>query len=202
LALPIFLVQVAKWRPNPAADGWIGSSVSAYYYSTGAVSIFAGILAGLSIFLLTYRGYDNAAQKYDRAVTIIAGLSAALVALFPTTPPDGLRTGLSWWHPWIGTIHTGAAVTLFSMFALFSLWLFRKKAPGEQPTRGKRWRNRIYLACGIGILASMGWAVVEHRAERSIFWPESFALMFFAASWLVKGRALHTIKAALTLSRR
>ena len=196
LALPVLLVQVVKCRPNPASDVWAGTSVSAYYW-TGAVAIFAGILAGLSIFLLTYRGYANEAQKYDRAVTIIAGISAALVALFPTTPPDGLVMKLAWWHPWVGVVHTSAAVSLVAMFALFSLWLFRKKAPGERPTRDKRRRDRIYLLCGLGILGSMGWAFIEHLGKRSIFWPESFALMFFATSWLVKGRALHTVKAVL-----
>ena len=200
LALPILLVQAVKLRPNPAADEWIGGSVSAYYW-TGGVSLFAGILAGLSIFLLTYRGYDNPAQKYDRAVAIIAGIAAAVVALFPTTPPPGIEPRLLWWRPWIGLTHDAAAVTLFTMFALFSLWLFRKKAPGEQPTPDRKRRDAIYLLSGIGIVASMIWALVQGRAGRSIFWPESFALFFFAWSWLVKGRALHTVKAALRIAK-
>ena len=93
--------------------------------------------------------------------------------------------------------HTVAAITLFSMFAVFSLWLFRKTAPGEQPPADKKWRNGIYLLCGIGILASMASAVVARRSGRSIFWPESLALIFFAWSWLVKGQALGSIKSTL-----
>ena len=32
---------------------------------------------------------------------------------------------------------------------------------------------------------------------RSIFWPESFALGFFAWSWPVKGQAIRSIKSTL-----
>jgi hypothetical protein len=74
------------------------------------------------------------------------------------------------------------------MFAVFSLWLFPKSAPSEQATLDKKWRNAFFLLCGIGILASMTWAVIIRRSGQSIFWPESFALVLFALSWLVKVR--------------
>ena len=199
LALPILLVQVVRLRPNAAADGWSGDSISAYYW-TGAVSLFAGLLAALSLFLLTYRGYANEAHKYDRGAAIIAGVSAAIVAVFPTPPPPGVTP--PWWREWIGWTHTAAAITLFSMFAVFSLWLFRRTAPHEKEQPDKRQRNAIYLLCGIGILASMAWAVVMNQQGRSIFWPESFALGFFAWSWLVKGRALRSIRATIAAAKR
>ena len=195
LALPIMLVQMVRLRPNAPSDNWSGDSISAYYW-TGAVPLFAGLLAALSLFLLTYRGYANESYKYDRAAAVIAGTAAAVVALFPTWPPSGVAP-LPWWADWIGVTHIVAAVTLFSMFAIFSLWLFRKTAPGEQPSRDKRLRNGIYLGCGLGIVASMVWAVVARRMGHSIFWPESFALIFFACSWLVKGQALDSIRALL-----
>ena len=56
---------------------------------------------------------------------------------------------------------------------------------------------RLCPRCGIGILASMASAVVARRSGRSIFWPESLALIFFAWSWLVKGQALGSIKSTL-----
>jgi hypothetical protein len=195
LALPVLLVQAERLRPNAPEDQWMGDSISAYYW-TGAVSLFAGLLAALSLFLLTYRGYANAYRKYDRAAAIVAGVAAALVALFPITRPPGARP--PWWEPWIGIVHVAAAVTLFSMFAVFSLWLFRKTEPDGARTadeeKEKRLRNRIFLVCGIGIVASMGWALVAGNADQSIFWPESAALVFFAWSWLTKGRALRSIK--------
>jgi hypothetical protein len=194
LALPILLVQVERLRPNAPSDRWIGDSISAYYW-TGAVSLFVGLLAALSLFLLTYRGYANQYYIYDRGAAIIAGVAAALVALFPTMPPIGMMP--PWWGGWIGTTHMLAAITLFSMFAVFSLWLFRNTAPGEQPPADKQRRNAIYVLCGIAIVASMLWAVVWSRSGRSVFWPESSALVFFALSWLVKGRALRSIKATV-----
>jgi hypothetical protein len=194
LALPILLVQVERLRPNALSDNWSGNSISAYYW-TGAVSLFVGLLAALSLFLLTYRGYANESHKYDRAAAIIAGVAAAFVALFPTSPPSGIVP--PWWREWISATHAAAAITLFSTFAVFSLWLFRKTAPGEQPTADKKRRNAIYLLCGIAIVASMVWAVVEHRLDRSIFWPESSALVFFAWSWLVKGQAVRSIKSTV-----
>jgi hypothetical protein len=202
LALPILLVQAERLRPNAASDRWYGGSISDYYW-TGAVSLFVGLLAALSLFLLTYRGYDNATQRYDRAAAIIAGVSAAVVALFPTTPPPGILAPpagiapLPWWHEWIAVTHQVAAIILFSTFAVFSLWLFRQSAPDEPLTAEKKRRNAIYVLCGVGIVASMTWALVAGLANRSIFWPESLALGFFAWSWLTKGRALHSVKATL-----
>ena len=195
LALPILLVLLVRLRPNAPSDEWSGNSISAYYW-TGAVSFFVGLLAALSLFLLTYRGYANESHKYDRGAAIIAGLAAALVAIFPTSPPSGI-VPLPWWAEWIGKTHTVAAITLFSMFAVFSLWLFRKTAPGEQPPGDKKRRNAIYLLCGLGIVASMAWAVVARKSGRPIFWPESFAIGFFAWSWLVKGQALASISSTL-----
>ena len=195
LAMPFLLVLVVRLRPNAAADQWSGTSISAYFW-TGAVSLFVGILAALSVYLLTYQGYANESQRWDRLTAIIAGVSAAVVALFPTTPPLGI-SALPWWSPWIGKLHAVAAIALFSMFAVFSLWLFRKTIPGEPLTADKKQRNAIYLICGIVIVASMAWALVAGLSDQSIFWPESLALVSFAFSWLTKGRAVRSIKSTL-----
>jgi hypothetical protein len=171
LALPILLVLMVRLRPNPQTDRWVGNSISAYYW-TGAVSFFVGLLAALSLFLLTYRGYANKFHKYDRGAAIIAGIAAALIILFPTTPPPGI-TPLPWWHDWINTTHLIASIILFSMFAVFSLWLFRKTASDGEPLADKKRRNAIYLLCGIGILGSMAWTAVMRNMGRPTFWPES-----------------------------
>jgi hypothetical protein len=197
-ALPFLLVVAVRVRPNAPADAWARDSISAFYW-TGGVPIFAGVLAVLSVFLLTYRGYANEWGKYDRRVAIVAGVAAALTALFPTTPPAGISP--PWWHTWIAWTHAGAASTLFSMFAVFSLWLFRISALEGQPDADKQRRNTIYLVCGIGIVASMAWALVGRQTGRSIFWAESSALGFFALSWLVKGRALDSVKSKVRAAK-
>jgi hypothetical protein len=199
LALPILLVLMVRLRPNPASDRWVGDSISAYYW-TGAVSLFVGLLAALSLFLLTYRGYANEFHKYDRGAAIVAGIAAALIIFFPTTPPRGI-TPLPWWRDWINTTHLIASIILFSMFAVFSLWLFRMTASRGEPPADKKRHNAIYMLCGIGILASMVWAAVLRNTGRPTFWAESFAIGFFAWSWLVKGEALHSITSTLRAAK-
>jgi len=174
---------VAQWRSL--------DSISAYYY-TGAVAAFVGMLVALSLFLFTYRGYDNRYYWADRAASAIAAIAALGVAVFPTAAPPGTQT-LSWWSPATGILHYVFAVTLFAMFAVFALWLFRITATGEEITPDKQWRNRVYLLCGSVIVGSIIWAGVVGAQGRSIFWPESVALVAFALSWLVKGYAHITI---------
>lgn len=150
-------------------------SVSAYYYS-GAAAAFVGMLVSLSLFLFTYRGYKNKYNWVDRAASITAGVAALGVAVFPTRAPDGV-TPLSWWTPFTGNLHFGFAILLFLMFAVFALFLFPIKAKEEKVCPGKRWRNIVYVSCGIVILASLIWAVVALRSGKSIFLPESIALV-------------------------
>ena len=169
--------------------------MSAYYY-TGAVTAFVGLLVALALFLLTYRGYDNRLGWADRTAAVIAGIAALGVAGFPTEAPAGVSP-FSWWASWNGVVHYVSAVVLFAMFAVFSLWLFRLSALGETPDSDKRNRNRIYLGSGIIIVASMAWAGIAGWRDRPIFLPESVALVAFAVSWLVKGRAGRTIVAAI-----
>jgi hypothetical protein len=201
--LPLFIILLALWRDGEKS--WKNlTSISAYYY-TGANAAFVGMLVALALFLFTYPGYENDEQNWaDRWAASIAACAALLVAFFPTEVPLGF-TALTWWHKWVGKVHFGSAITLFSMFAVFALWLFRKKGKGETVMPDdKKWRNRIYLVCGFVILASMAWAGWNGFHSKPIFWPEAFALIAFSVSWLVKGQAHRTIanKARSLLSRQ
>lgn len=154
LILPLLLCFLVLARDGP--DRWRElDSISAYYY-TGAVAAFVGMLVALSLFLFTYRGYRNRYGRIDRAVSVTAAVAALGVALFPTDAP-GIDERLSWWQPLTGWLHYGSAAVLFTMFALYALWLFRLCPPGETPSPGKRMRNRVYLLCGLVIVAAMGW---------------------------------------------
>lgn len=193
LVLPFLLIFIAIARDG--VEQWRElESVSAYYY-TGAVAAFVGMLVALALFLFTYRGFENEHHWADRWAANIAACAALVVAFFPTAAPSGVDP-LKWWTPMMGVIHHVAAVVLFSMFAVFALWLFRLTAEGEQPTAGKRRRNAVYVVCGIVIVGCIVWAGVSGRNDRPIFWPESIALIAFAVSWLVKGYALDTIMSA------
>jgi hypothetical protein len=192
LVMPVLIIVLAIGRDGEKA--WRNlTSISAYYY-TGANAAFVGMLVALALFLFTYRGYKQGLA--DRCVAIVAGGAALLVAFFPTEVPEGF-TKLTWWHRWVGKVHFGAAIALFSMFAIFSLWLFRKTATkeGGMP-RDKEWRNWIYLGCGVLIVVEMVWAGWNGYNSDPIFWQEAFALVAFSVSWLVKGYAHRTIARA------
>ena len=185
LLLPFILIGIAIWRDG--ASEWRNlDSISAYYY-TGAVAPFVGMLVAFSLFLLTYHGFDNAHNKHDRIVAVIAGAAALLVALFPTAAPLGV-TALAWWRPWVGIVHYAAATTLFAMFATFALWLFRLRKDGKP--RLADWHDWTYLICGLVILACILQAGYNGMKGTQIFLPESFALIAFSFSWLVKGYAV------------
>jgi hypothetical protein len=188
LALPFVLLAITAIWPHGASDPGTLGSVSAYYY-TGAVPAFVGLLVALGLFLATYRGYDNKYRWADLLAARTAGVAAFLVALFPTEAPAGIAMA-PWWKPALGVIHYTAAATLFSMFAIFSLWLFRLTSTGSDVRVNWSWRNSIYLICGVAIVVGMVWAALAGRNDRSIFVPESLALVAFALSWIVKGNAL------------
>lgn len=189
--LPLMVWAAAGFRPMKQLPQWqLLSSISHYYY-TGAVAAFVGLLIALGLVLLTYGGYKNKAGFWDRLVGRIAGVAALLVAIFPTTPLDGMARP-DWWIDRDQVIHLGAAGVLFTCFAIFSLWLFRRGASNSDPS--KPWRNAVYAICGVIILAGMVWVVLT---KGSIFWPETMMLLAFSTSWLVKGRVDETIMAVL-----
>lgn len=196
LLLPILLYGLAGVRATPELPGWkLLDSVSAYYYS-GAVAVFVGVLFGLGLFLLTYRGYSD--SRADRRLGRFAALCAFAIAVFPTGgTPDHIPTP-EWWSGTAGSIHYVAAALLFTSFAVFSLWLFRRTdvPEGEPLPSAKRFRNRVYAVCGTVIIACILWAGTSRIRPHPIFWPEAIALWAFALSWLVKGRAHQTLASA------
>lgn len=196
LLLPSILLGLAAIRETPPLPrGGILDSVSDYYYS-GAVAAFVGILFALAWFLFTYRGYEG--QRADRVAGFVGGLAALGVAFFPTGPPGGLPE-LPWWSGTTRVIHYVSATVLFLTFIVFSLWLFRKTdvPEGMELPPDKRWRNRVFLVCGLVMIAGVLWAASSLVTDRPIFWPEVIALLAFAVSWLVKGEAHESMASML-----
>jgi hypothetical protein len=195
--LPGSLWLIAGWRHTEELPQWgLLESVSDYYY-TGAGALFVGILVALGVFLITYRGYKNPYGRRDRIAGVIAGTAALLVAFFPTGAPEQLPRP-SWWTEPTGAIHFAAAAILFCAFSFFCLFQFPQSdvGAGEPLPWDKRLRNGIYRVCGIAMLGCIGWVVAAKLGSSPIFMPEALALEFFAASWLVKGRADRTAVAA------
>lgn len=187
LLLPLILFVLAAARPVPPLPRWQTlDSVSAYYYS-GADAVFVGILFALSLFLFSYRGYS--ASWMDRLLGKIGGVAALGVAVFPTGAPQSLEEPL-WWSDALGTVHYVSASTLFFVFIAFAIWLFRRSdTPRAERGGEKRWKNRLFLVCGIVMIGAILWAASSLVTDAPIFWAEVIALWAFALSWLVKGGA-------------
>ena len=56
---------------------------------------------------------------------MLGGSAALGVALFPTGAP-GTLSEPPWWTPVLRGLHYLSATTLFAVFIIFALWLFRK----------------------------------------------------------------------------
>lgn len=157
-------------------------SISASYH-TEAQDIFIGMLFIVGSFLVAYNGHF----LREAIASKVAGFSAIIVALVPTTCPTCSPNINS-------TIHYAAAVLLFAILAYFCLGPFRKKIKGEGGKKGIR--NKIYLVCGIimvfcMLIALLGSLILDAETFNRlaiIFWTEAIALNAFGIAWIVAGK--------------
>ncbi len=159
-------------------------SISDYYDNGTGGDILVGVLFALSVFLFAYKG----PERIDSIVANIGGTMAMGIALFPTTSDV----------TFVYSMHFICAVLLFTVFIVFSLYLFRKTNKGTTPTPEKLKRNRIYFWCGIIMIVCivamficyllMKKFATEHNI---IFWGEAIALASFGTSWLTKAEWLY-----------
>ncbi len=170
------------------------NSISAYYF-TNVREIFVTVLAALSIFFITYKGYT----RLDNVLTNIAGVLALNIALFPSMrETNEVVHYLFAFIPPNATdiIHLCSASTFFLILSFISYFIFTKTGNSPMTSR-KIVRNRVYRACGIilfSALVVMG--IYELFSDdvklslqifRPIFVFESISLFAFGTSWLVKG---------------
>lgn len=188
----------------------IKDSISAYYHSEMR-NVFVGILFSIGVFLFTYnpRFYDKSYGKLDQYLGMLAGIAAAVTALFPTVrenwrdiPPAPYNEGL------YSVIHFTAAGILFGSMIYFSYFLFTETSPGKQIRRGsiKAKRNKVYRAMaavmficivliGTFFLTEVTPLSRELQAKyRPVFFLEWIAIWAFGISWSVKGEALEQIE--------
>ncbi|MCC6182611.1 MAG: DUF998 domain-containing protein [Bacteroidia bacterium] len=192
--LPIILLLVPIIL---SACCYIQPSISNYYH-TIMRDVFVGYMCALSIFLLSYKGYDIV----DRVLTFLAGIFGLMLALLPTTfkvPMLPCNIECSRFIPdLIGTIHLISAGLFLLSLAFMSLFLFTK---GEStPTPQKLIRNKIYRISGLIMLACIGLLIIFFALPETVttsllvlkpvFWLETIAIMAFGVSWLVKGEFL------------
>jgi hypothetical protein len=191
LMMPI-IVRLGAWYFEKIPSN---TSISAYYY-TRMRDVFVGTLAAIGVFLFCYRGPD----RQDNILTNIAGLSAIAIGLLPTEPeyhpvilqqfPEALSVACYSTRGLLG-YHIYVVAAFFLIISYLCIFRFPKLS---QPliTKQKLSRNKIYVACGIVMLVMLiAIVVIKAKAEgRSIFWPETIAILAFGIAWLTKGQAI------------
>lgn len=195
IALPIVLLAV-HFGPR------LTSISQSYYRDVNA--IFVGMLCAIGVFLLFYRGYDGR----DRAASFVAGICAIVVSQVPCgsrcRAPVGVFDALWQWQAdypkalvWL---HFGAAALMFACLAYFCLALFPQTDKGLVPGHRKKRRNRLYIGCGMVIVAGLGLKAVDvfiarqdgaaWLPEAATFWIEAAMIWAFGWSWAVKGESI------------
>jgi len=159
-------------------------SISASYF-TEARDWLVGLLFVVGAFLLSYNGHT----KRQSVISKIAAIAAAGIAVFPTACKTCETSPTT-------VVHFICATVLFSSLAYFCLGPFREKLVGKG---GKKLvRRRIYLACGVTMIACMvviaaGTLILPSEFIddwRIVYWGEAIALFAFGIAWFVSGKAL------------
>ena len=174
-------------------------SLSAYYYS-GVRELFVGGLSATGIFLITYKVAD---RTLDNTLSIVAGMSALAVALFPTGPPahvsqlTPLQEKLD--ADLVEVIHFTAAGTFIVALGVICFF-FGVREGARPPRKGNRspsfWR-RYHWTCAGAIAAALVWILVTEligRPSRSLLIGEAVSVWAFGASWFMKGLELDILR--------
>jgi hypothetical protein len=188
-ALP-FLVFILGQFGNNGHEWYY--SISATYYTNASV-LFCIILGASGIFFFFFWiGVRKEYGMLDFIVNVASGIFALLILIFPCSATELERVGLFNLPVKLsGLLHNISACAFFLLLAFNILFLFTKSS-GEK-TKGKIQRNRVYRACGVGILVFMGVLIattVFQFVGPVVLICESGMLDCFAASWIVKGEAI------------
>ncbi len=191
IALPIIVVAGGFIQDGTAIQG----SISGYYY-TNMHDFFIGILCGVTLFLLSYKGY----KKIDDIIGNMSGVFALGMMIFPTSMFSGkvVKVGMFLINDNISEyIHLAFGALFFLSLSFNSIFLFTKRGPGVLSKEKKR-RNIIYRICGIVMIMAIVcisiYMIFLRNTSISKINPvlilESIALIAFGISWLVKGNTL------------
>ena len=173
-------------------------SISAYYHSNMR-DVLVGLLVGVSLFLMTYKGYE----RRDMLVAVASGIAGLGIAIFPCAsrvdPPSAVGIFLLT-PPLNGYLHYGSSAIFFILLGINSFFLFTL-GNKESWTKSKSIRNGIYRGCGIAIFVSLLTLLIltiilgdELIATAWTFVFETIMLLAFGISWLVKGESFFTDK--------
>lgn len=202
IALPWIVVYCSKLGSQ--GSEW-PLSISATWY-TNACTPFMIILGSAALLLICYEGYE----LIDDITMTIAGLAGLGICLFPCEYEKYVGD-------LVGTLqlpvkvsdfaHMTCAIIFFVALTFASLCLFTRSA--QSKTDEKKNRNKIYIACGLGMAVSLvalilcklcdesvgsiyHWLFTDvfggfsFLADAHVWFFEMLALTFFGVSFLTK----------------
>jgi hypothetical protein len=151
---------------------------------------------GVFLFFYQYHPRDtDRARSTIRAVRLgtadawlgkLAGVSAVIVAMLPTTPPPDSPAQ----PPTIGMIHGAAAALLFLCLALFPLLLFSQSRAHARTYRIYGWSMLGVLLLIVAYQFAPESARLVIASLRPVLVLEWALIWLFGASWFHKGREL------------
>ena len=196
VALPFVLVLLDKivFDGSPFPRG----SLSAYYYS-GMREVFVGTLSAIGVFLIAYK---VAERNLDNTLSVVAGISALVIPVFPTQRPShsGPLTPLQdlLGESFVKEVHFTASVVFLVSLTLMSFFFGRREgARVHRPSkRSPRFWQWFHWACA-GVMAAalvwMGVTAIVGGPSRSTLIGQAVAAWAFGASWLMKGLELDMV---------
>lgn len=169
----------------------VRESIGGYYF-TAMRDILVGSLCAMGILLL--RAVANRSRALSGAV---AGIAAIVTALFPPAAPGSVPSI-------IAPIRTASTALLIILSAYFVFSFINTIDPERSAMPQQRVHNRIYLWCGLAILASVVITILLIFLRPAtynvglIFWLESIWLVAFGVACLLRGTT--TSSASITIA--
>ncbi|TXH22021.1 MAG: hypothetical protein E6Q95_02865 [Chitinophagaceae bacterium] len=170
----------------------IQNSISHYYFTSMGV-VFVAALSGISVLLITYRGYD----RNDNITSSLAAFFLMGLVLFPTHQNHDLTCAKVFLKE--NSLRVGIHYTSAGLFFLTVSYMiyFQFTKVNTIITSQKLVRNRIFRICAriivcsmllVGIILSIPFLTHLLKPFKPVFWLEWIALIAFGFAWLVKGK--------------
>jgi hypothetical protein len=197
--LVVFLDQLL-FDGIPYGTSWPRGSVSVYYYS-GMREVFVGTLSATGVFFVAYKVWE---RNLENLLSWAAGVSACLIALFPTWPPTKLvpptplqkLLEVSFVSQFHYVVSASFLVSLMLISVFFGVREGRR-TPRVGMKRSPRFWKWFHWACAALMALALLWIIaasLAHVWSRSTLVGEWVCAWAFGASWFWKGLELDTIR--------
>jgi len=188
--LPLLVILGARYLFSESAH-FPRTSISDYYYS-GAREIFVDTLAATGVFFVSYKILE---ANVENLLSILAGLAAVTITLFPTgkdafeqtIPSNGTQNLIGVANA--SDVHYGASIVFLVCLTLISVCFGLRE--GKRTRRPKQkvaptaWRIFHWVCAAAMAIALIGVLVMSWKF--ALLAGEIVCAVAFGASWFAKG---------------